>query len=82
MKFMVQLQLRPGTKNQAVEAFEQRGPNRNPGVTFRGAWIGAHSDVVFAIVESAAENLVSEAAKSLEAFGACQITPVLDIDQY
>src|SRR6266550_5458735 len=52
MKFMVEFSVKPGDKNKAAQAFEQRGPNRNPGVAFRGAWIGQNADVVFALVES------------------------------
>ena len=41
MKYMVEFRLKPGSKSKAVEYFESRGPNRNPGVTFRGAWVVA-----------------------------------------
>jgi hypothetical protein len=37
MKFMVEFSVRPGNENSALQAFEQQGPNRSPGVTFRGA---------------------------------------------
>ena len=82
MKFMVELTLKPGSKNTALEAFEQRGPNRLPGVTFRGAWIGARSDVVFALVESGEESLVASAAQSWNQHGECKITPVVDVEQF
>jgi len=71
----------PG-RNRVVEAFEQRGPNRSPGVTFQGAWIGKNSDVVFALVESADESLVTEAAKSWSAIDNFRITQVIDVSQY
>jgi Domain of unknown function (DUF3303) len=82
MKFMVEFPVRPGNKNKVLEAFEQRGPSRNPGVTFRGAWIGKDSDVVFALVESANESLVTSAAKSWTETGNFRITPVLDLEQF
>ena len=82
MKFMIEFPIKPGNKNRVVEAFEQRGPNRSPGVTFQGAWIGKNSDVVFALVESANEAQVTEAAKSWSAVGNFRITQVIDVTQY
>ena len=82
MKFMVEFPVRPGNKNKALEAFEQRGPNRSPGVTFQGAWIGKNSDVVFALVESAEESLVAIAAKSWTETGNFRITPVIDLERF
>jgi len=82
MKFMVEFGVKPGNKNKAVETFEQRGPNRIPGVTFRAAWIGKHSDVVFVLVESADESLVSEAARSWSESGDFRITEVIDVEQF
>jgi len=82
MKFMVECVLKAGLKSQAVQAFEQRGPNRSPGVTFRGAWVGLHSDVVFVLVESADESLVSAAAKSWAQIDDFRITPVVDLEQF
>jgi gamma-glutamyl-gamma-aminobutyrate hydrolase PuuD len=82
MKFMVEFRVNAGSKNKVVEAFEQRGPNRNPGVTFHGAWIGKNSDVVFALVESADESLVTSAAKSWTEFDDYRITPVIDVEQF
>jgi uncharacterized protein DUF3303 len=82
MQFMVEFRFQPGTKDKAVAAFEQRGPNRNPGVAFRGAWVGTKSDVVFVLVESQDEALVAKAAQSWSELGACQIHPVVDVQQY
>ena len=86
MKFMVEFRIKPGGKNSAIEAFELRGPNRIPGVTFRGAWVGANTDVVFALVEGADEALVSQAAQFWTeqpwAQGEHRITPVIDIEQF
>jgi uncharacterized protein DUF3303 len=82
MKFMIEFQVQPGNKNRAIEAFEQRGPNRSPGVVFHSAWIGKDSDVVFALVESADESLVTSAAKSWTETGNFRITPVIDLEQF
>jgi Domain of unknown function (DUF3303) len=82
MKFMVEFSVKSGDKNKAVQAFEQRGPNRNPGVTLQGAWIGKNTDVVFALVESADESLVTSAAKSWTETGSFRITPVIDLEQF
>ena len=82
MKFMVEFRLKPGSKNKAVLAFEQRGPNRTPGVTFRQAWIGASDDVVFVLTESTDEALVAKAAQSWSEHGQSQIYRVIDADQF
>jgi Domain of unknown function (DUF3303) len=79
---MVECVLKADLKSQAVQAFEQRGPNRNPGVTFRGAWVGLQSDVVFVLVESAEESLVSDAARSWTEIGDYRVTPVIDLEQF
>jgi hypothetical protein len=82
VKFIVEFRMQPGSKNKAIAAFEQRGPNRSPGVTFRNAWIGARSDVVFVLAESADEALVMQAAKSWSETGDFRITPVIDVEQF
>jgi hypothetical protein len=82
MKFMVEFRLKPGRKNHALELFESRGPNRNPAVTFRGAWIGADSDQVFVLVEAPDELHVEQAAESWSQEGEYKITRVIDIEQY
>jgi hypothetical protein len=79
---MVEFSINPGNKDKAVQAFEQRGPNRNPGVTFRGAWIGKSSDAIFVLVESAGESLVTSAAKSWTEFDGFRITQVIDVEQF
>jgi Domain of unknown function (DUF3303) len=81
MKFMVQFRLKPGGKNKALEAFELRGPNRNPGVALRDAWFGTESDVVFVLIESDELPLVEKAGQSWAEFGSFQILPVIDIQQ-
>lgn len=82
MRYMVEFQLKPGSRNRAVEAFEMRGPNRNPGVTFEGAWIGHHSDVAFVLVDSEDEAHVVKVAELWSEFGQPQIHQVLDVQQY
>lgn len=82
MHFIVECQLKAGTKNQAVAQFEKVGPNRHQGVTFRGAWIGAHKDVAFVVVESAEESLVTAAAKSWAGLDGFQITEVVNVEQF
>ena len=82
MQFMVEAQLKPGTTRQAVEAFEQRGPNRSPGVSFRGAWVDGRREVVYVLIESADENLVREASRTWAAMEDCKISSVVPIDQY
>jgi hypothetical protein len=82
MKYMVEFRFKPGSKNQALEFFEMRGPNRNPGVTYRGAWIGTQADVVFVLVESADQALVTKASQSWTELGSANVTPVIDIEQF
>ena len=82
MKFIVEFRLKPGSKNQAIEIFETRGPIRNPGVSFRQAWIGTKSDLVFVLAESESESLINSAAQSWSAHGDYQIHPVIDIEQF
>lgn len=82
MKYITEFRLKPGMKDKAVEAFEQRGPNRFPGVTFEGAWVGHHADIAFVLVSSNDEAQVAKVAEAWSAFGEAQIYPVLDIQQY
>jgi hypothetical protein len=82
MKFMIEFQLKADRKRAAVELFERIGPNRNPGVAFRGAWIGSRSDLAFVLVESAEESLVAKVAEAWREEGACSIHPVIDIEQF
>ena len=82
MQFMVEFRLKPGSKAKAVELFERRGPSRNPGVTFRGAWIGAESDQAFVLVEAADEAHVAQAAEAWREHGDFQWTRVIDTEQF
>ena len=80
MKTMVEFHLKSGSKERAL--FEERGPNRIPGVSLRSAWIGLRSDVVFVLVESPNEAAVAQAAEAWKGEGDYTIYPVLDIEQY
>jgi hypothetical protein len=82
MQFMVEFRLKPGAKDKAVEAFEKRGPNRTPGVTLESVWVGNHSDVAFALVQSADEALVATAAEQWSEFGTTRIHSVVDVQQF
>jgi hypothetical protein len=82
MKFMVEVRLKPGSTRRAVEAFEQRGPNRTLGVSMKGAWVDTRKEVIYALVESADEGLVCEASRSWAEVGDCEINPVVEIEQF
>lgn len=82
MKFMVEVRLRPGDKNKAVEAFETRGPNRNLGVSFHGAWIGKDTDLVFVLVESADQASVERAGQTWRELGDFQIHSVINVEDF
>jgi hypothetical protein len=82
MKFIVQFQLKPGSKQAVVETFERVGPNRNPGVSFRGAWIGSRTDLAFVLVESDDEGLVAKVSEAWREFGEPTIHPVIDVEQF
>ena len=82
MKFMIEFRLKPGSKNKAVEAFEKRGPNRSPGVTFRQAWVATSDDVVFVLAEGTDEAHVTAAAQAWSEHGQSQIFRVIDVEQF
>lgn len=82
MKFIIEFQLKPENRNAVMDSFEQRGPNRNPGVAFRGGWIGTKSAVAYVLVESDQESLVASAAASWADPSQYTITPVIDIEQF
>jgi hypothetical protein len=82
MKYMAKVQLQPGTKNTVMETFERIGPNRNPGVAFRGAWLGTQADVVFVLVESDDDAAVDRAIQNWNPPGQLELHPVVDVDQY
>ena len=82
MKFFVKFQLKPGNKKKLLELFELRGPNRNPGVTLKGAWIGKKEEVIYVLAESDDETLLVNAAQAWGQCGDYEITPVIDLEQY
>jgi hypothetical protein len=82
MTFAVEFRLQPGSKNKIVEVFEQRGPNRNPGVEFLSAWVGLREDIILSIVESPTEEAVIRACQSWSESGEWSIRPVINIEQY
>ena len=82
MKFIVEVRLNPGAKNQVVDAFELRGPNRSANVKFEKAWLGSRDDLAFVLVDSNEEASVVEACCNWNAFGKTQVYPVTDIEQF
>ena len=82
MKYLVQLRLKPGCQDKALELFEQHGPTRMPGVRFRQAWINTRSHIVFAVMESDDELLVEKAAQSWAQLADMEIHPVIDMEQF
>ena len=79
---MVEFQLKPGSKNKAMEFFEMRGPSRNSEVTFRAAWIGTDADIAFVLVESTDEAQVAKAGQSWSELGTPRITRVVDVEEF
>jgi hypothetical protein len=82
MKYMVEFRLKPGSKNKAADEFEQRGPNRSPGVSLRQAWVATNADLVFVLVEGTDEAHVAAAAQSWSQHSQSQIYRVVDVDQF
>lgn len=82
MKFIACFQLKPGVKNQMADAFESRGPNRAPGVTFRGAWIGASEDVLFVLAEADDQAAIDAAGQNWRAFGDYELHRVIDVESF
>ena len=82
MKFMIEFHLKPGVKRAVVEAFDLRGPNRIPGVSFRGAWIGTRNDVIYVLGEGADEALIDKACELWREHGDFEIVPVIDSEDF
>ena len=82
MKFIVEFRLKPGLKRKAVEVFELREPNRNPGVTLQQAWIGNHSDIVYLLAESESESLVQKVAQGWSEYGTFEVHSVIDVEDF
>jgi hypothetical protein len=81
MKYMIEFRLKAGHKEQVLKTFEKVGPNRNPGVDFRGAWIGARNDVIFVLAESDDESRIADVAKSWQVHGEATVHAVVDVEQ-
>jgi hypothetical protein len=79
---MVEFHLKPGSKREVMDLFELRGPNRNPGVKYRGAWLGTRSDIIFVVGEADSDALVERVAQSWSAHGTFTIHPVIDFEEY
>ncbi len=82
MLYMVTLKIHAGQRNKAIEEFEARGPNRTPGVAFRGTWVATHDDVVYALIDARDEPAAEQACQAWSDFGDGKICPVVDIDKY
>lgn len=82
MKFMVEARLKTGSTRSAIEAFEQRGPNRTLGVSYRGAWIDTRRELVYVLLESEDEQLVHEACRAWADIGDSEIHAVVEIEQF
>lgn len=80
--FIIEFRLKPGNKNKVVDLFELAGPNRASGVSFRNAWIGTRSEVIFVLCESTDEALVDQACQKWSDFGEHAIHPVINQEQY
>jgi hypothetical protein len=81
MKFMIEFRLKPGHKDHVLATFERVGPNRNEGVTFRGAWVATHSDVIFVLAEGDDESRVAEVAGKWSEHGEATVHAVIDVDE-
>jgi hypothetical protein len=79
---MVEFHFQPDSKEKVLAAFELQGPNRNPGVKFRGAWIGTRSDMAFVLAESDDQALIEKVAQSWSQYGSYQIHPVVEVENY
>ena len=82
MKFMVEFHLKPGIKDEVVDRFDLRGPNRQPGVAFLGAWIANRSDLIFILCESEDPELVERASQPWLEYGDFTLHPVVDVQQF
>ena len=82
MKWMVEFHFKSEHKDQVMELFEQQGPNRNPGVKFRGAWIGSRTDVAFVLVEGDDEKRMEDVAQSWSEHGSYKLHPCVEVENY
>lgn len=81
-KFMVEFRLKPDSKKEVLDLFELQGPNRASGVSFRNAWIGTNSNLIFVLCESDDEALVKKACQAWSEHGECHVHPVIHHEQY
>lgn len=81
-KFIVEFRLKAGNKNKVVDLFELAGPNRASGVSFRNAWIGTRSELIWVLCESTDEALVEQACEKWKEYGEHAIHPVIHHEQY
>jgi hypothetical protein len=80
-KFIVVYTLKPGCREQLLEAFELYGPTRKAGVSFQNAWLDTHANLVFVLYESEDEAIVRQVTQTLTAFATSAIHPVISADQ-
>jgi hypothetical protein len=81
MKYMVEFPFPADQREPILRRFEERGPNRNPGVKFRDAWIGERDHVIYVLVESDDIAAVESACCSWADMGPAKITPVVGVEQ-
>lgn len=82
MLFLVEVRLKHGVKNQVVDTFEIRGPNRNPAVQFVKAWLGVREDIAFVLISSEHESHLADSCRAWSTLGETEIHPVIDIEDY
>lgn len=81
MKFMVEFHFPAAEREAILRRFEERGPNRNPGVTFRDAWIGERDPIAYVLVEAADRGLIESTVRQWSDKGTAKVTPVVDVEQ-
>ncbi len=82
MRYLVTFQIKPNSKNEILEKFDLRGPNRVPGVQFRQAWISTKQDVIYVIGDADDEAVLQKACSAWDEFGTYSYTPVVDIENF
>lgn len=82
MTYLVEFQIKPNSKNQILDKFDLRGPNRVPGVKFQNAWIATKQDVIYVVGEAEDLPSLQTACDAWNEFGSYTITEVVDIERY
>jgi hypothetical protein len=82
MTYLVQFQIKPNTKNQILDKFEMRGPNRVPGVSFKQAWVSTKQDLIYVIGQADHEADLQKACSFIDEFGTYSYTEVVDLENY